>query len=152
AGLLAEGERVLDLPLVASGRAGVRCRLNAPAASDAPTAGATPETLPPSRRADASRGAVADGQPEMLSQPGTRTDLTPLTELSTLSYTTLSELERCGYRYYLERTLGLAERHAERRAGSAPRGVDARARGTLVHALLEAYDFARPATPGREEV
>jgi len=75
-----------------------------------------------------------------------------LTQLSTLSYTTLSELERCGYRYYLERTLGLAERRPERRAGSAPKGVDARARGTLVHALLEAYDFARPAAPRAEEV
>ena len=151
AGLLAEGERVLDLPLAAS-RAAVRCRLNAPAASDAPAAGATTETLGPGRRADAGTGAVPDGQPQKLSQRGTQTDLSPLAELSTLSYTTLSELERCGYRYYLERTLGLAERHAERRAGSAPRGVDARARGTLVHALLEAYDFARPATPGREEV
>jgi RecB family exonuclease len=81
-----------------------------------------------------------------------QTDLGQLTQLSTLSYTTLSELERCGYRYYLERTLGFAERHPERRAGSAPRGVDARARGTLVHTLLEAYDFARPAAPRTEEV
>jgi hypothetical protein len=88
----------------------------------------------------------------MLSRPCIRTEPSLLTQLSTLSYTTLSELERCGYRYYLERTLGLAERRPERRARSTPQGVDARARGTLVHALLEAYDFARPAVPRTEEV
>ena len=81
-----------------------------------------------------------------------QTNFSMLTGLSTLSYTTLSELERCGYRHYLERTLGFAERHPQRRAGSAAHGVDARARGTLVHSLLESYDFARPATPRSEEV
>jgi ATP-dependent helicase/nuclease subunit A len=53
-----------------------------------------------------------------------------------LSYTALSELERCGYRYYLERILGLAPRHAE--------GSGGRARGRILHRLLQDLDFARP--------
>jgi ATP-dependent helicase/nuclease subunit A len=62
----------------------------------------------------------------------------------TLSYTALSELERCGYRYYLERIVGLAENRAAARPEPGHEGLDARARGTLVHRLLETIDFARP--------
>jgi ATP-dependent helicase/nuclease subunit A len=64
--------------------------------------------------------------------------------ISTLSYSSLTELERCGYRYYLERTLGLGEDRAAARSGPAEDGLEARARGTLVHRLLELLDFARP--------
>lgn len=53
-----------------------------------------------------------------------------------LSYTALSELERCGYRYYLERVLQLAPRHAE--------GSGGRVRGRILHRLLQDLDFARP--------
>jgi ATP-dependent helicase/nuclease subunit A len=60
-----------------------------------------------------------------------------------LSYTALSELERCGYRYYLERILRLPERAAEGGGG----GLAARARGVLVHRLLQALDFASPPSP-----
>ena len=49
-----------------------------------------------------------------------------------LSYTALSELERCAYRYYLQRSLGLPER-----ARGGDSGLAGRARGTLVHAVLE---------------
>jgi ATP-dependent helicase/nuclease subunit A len=62
---------------------------------------------------------------------------------STLSYSSLTELERCGYRYYLERVLALPEDRAAARAAPGERGLEARARGTLVHALLESFDFAR---------
>ena len=31
-------------------------------------------------------------------------------------------------------------------------GIEARVRGSLVHALLEELDFARPAAPGPEQV
>ena len=69
----------------------------------------------------------------------------------TISYTSLAELERCGYRYYLERVLHMPERHAA--ASQAPRGeLDARLRGTIVHSLLEAVDFARLVSPGEEDV
>jgi ATP-dependent exoDNAse (exonuclease V) beta subunit len=53
-----------------------------------------------------------------------------------LSYTALSELERCGYRHYLERVLRLPPRHAD--------GPGGRLRGQIVHRLLQRLDFARP--------
>ncbi|HEX8156420.1 MAG TPA: UvrD-helicase domain-containing protein [Solirubrobacteraceae bacterium] len=59
----------------------------------------------------------------------------------TLSYTALASWRRCGYRFYLTRILGLPEEPAERELGDAvaasPGGLEARMRGTLVHALLE---------------
>jgi ATP-dependent helicase/nuclease subunit A len=70
---------------------------------------------------------------------------------ATLSYTSLTLLERCGYRYYLERVLRMPE---ERTAAGAPRGegLEARARGTLVHRLMETHDFAAAAYPGERQV
>jgi ATP-dependent helicase/nuclease subunit A len=72
--------------------------------------------------------------------------------IATLSYTSLSELERCGYRYYLERVLGLAEERATTRTDAERGGVEARARGTLIHRLMESLDFARPRVPSAEQV
>ncbi|HTA35766.1 MAG TPA: UvrD-helicase domain-containing protein [Solirubrobacteraceae bacterium] len=71
---------------------------------------------------------------------------------STLSYSSLSELERCAYRFYLERVLGLAEDRAAGRAASGERGLEARARGTLVHAVMESLDFAAGTPPSVESV
>ena len=53
-----------------------------------------------------------------------------------LSYTALSELERCGYRYYLERVLRLPPEHAG--------GPGGRLRGRILHRLLQRLDFAQP--------
>ncbi|HEX3512278.1 MAG TPA: ATP-dependent DNA helicase [Solirubrobacteraceae bacterium] len=61
----------------------------------------------------------------------------------TLSYTSLAEQERCGYRYYLERVLRIPEEAAARR-GAGGRDLEARERGTLVHRLMESFDFAAP--------
>ena len=72
--------------------------------------------------------------------------------ISRLSYTALTELERCGYRYYLERILGLAEERSAAPSPGAPPGRQARARGILVHSLLESLDFARPRLPTIEQV
>ncbi len=69
-----------------------------------------------------------------------------------LSYTALSELERCGYRYYLERVLRLRESRPQARARSSEDGIQARVRGTLVHRLLESVDYARPGVPSSEEL
>jgi ATP-dependent exoDNAse (exonuclease V) beta subunit len=66
------------------------------------------------------------------------------TGTSTLSYTSLSLLERCGYRYYLERVLGIGENRAAGRPGGPDSGLEARARGTLLHSLLETLDFRAP--------
>ncbi len=71
---------------------------------------------------------------------------------SALSYTSLSELERCGYRYYLERELGMSEERAAVRSASTGGALEARARGTLVHALLETADFRAPRPPAPEQV
>jgi ATP-dependent helicase/nuclease subunit A len=72
-------------------------------------------------------------------------------DIANLSYTAISELERCGYRYYVERVLRLAEdRSAARRTDGE--GLEARARGTLVHRLLEELDFARAASPSAADV
>jgi ATP-dependent helicase/nuclease subunit A len=78
--------------------------------------------------------------PEPLADPG-----------ATMSYTSLAELERCGYRYYLERVLRLPENRAAARGGEDG-GVEARIRGTIVHILLESIDFARPHPPSGEDV
>jgi ATP-dependent helicase/nuclease subunit A len=72
--------------------------------------------------------------------------------IATLSYSSLTELERCGYRYYLERVLGLGEDRAAARAQDSAQGLEARARGTLVHRLLELLDFARPQPPSAQDV
>ncbi len=71
-------------------------------------------------------------------------------EPGSLSYTALSELERCGYRYYLQRVLGLAEVTPRQAEGS--HGLSARDRGTLVHRLLETTDFTLARPPSAAEV
>jgi hypothetical protein len=88
-----------------------------------------------------------DGEP----RPARGRGAGPAAAITTLSYTSLSELERCGYRYYLERVLGLGEERAAARPQGAP-GLEARARGTLAHSLLETADFARPSAPSPEQV
>ncbi len=70
---------------------------------------------------------------------------------ATLSYTSLTLLERCGYRYYLERVLRMPEEH--RAAGAGARdGLAARDRGTLIHRVLERFDFSSGAPPRAERV
>ncbi len=92
-----------------------------------------------------------DRVPKGDQRPARRVEQRDTNQISTLSYTSLTELERCGYRYYLERVLGLPEdRTAARSAG--PRGLQARARGILVHRLLESLDFARPTVPSAAQV
>ncbi len=59
-----------------------------------------------------------------------------------LSYSSLSEFERCGYRFYLERVLRLPEERADGRGGAEQPGLEPRARGTLIHSLMEKLDFA----------
>ena len=70
---------------------------------------------------------------------------------ATISYSSLAELERCGYRYYLERVLRLPENRAAARS-SEDGGIEARTRGTIVHILLESIDFVRPKAPTERDV
>src|SRR5205807_6537401 len=91
----------------------------------------------------------AAAPPGMVSAGAARAGASGSSQLpSTLSYTALALLERCGYRYYLERVLRMPEEPA--RSG-ARGGLEARARGTLVHRLLELHDYDRGGAPDRSE-
>jgi len=70
---------------------------------------------------------------------------------SSLSYSAISEYQRCGYRFYAERVLRLPAVDAPTGAAAVP-GLAAADRGTLVHALLERLDFRRPVIPGPESI
>jgi ATP-dependent helicase/nuclease subunit A len=72
-----------------------------------------------------------------------------------LSYSSLESYRRCGYRFYLERVAGLRRATAELAdAAGEPvaGGVGALLRGTVVHELLERFDFARRALPDPRDV
>jgi ATP-dependent helicase/nuclease subunit A len=141
---------VRDLPVSVSDgtRLQVGCRLNAP------------ETVGVVLRLDwtlSARSDVASSAPISANAIAALAPLDTLRPLDTLSYTALSELERCGYRYYLERVLGLAERRSsastdEPRSGEVQDGLDARMRGTIIHRLLERLDFASDRAPSEADV
>ncbi|HEU0249499.1 MAG TPA: UvrD-helicase domain-containing protein [Solirubrobacteraceae bacterium] len=122
----------------------VRCLLNVPRVVEG-------EHMPPrsARRVPSMRPSVTHAQPR---QDVAAAPAAPLRDPDgTVSYTSLAELERCGYRFYLERVLRMPERPVV--AARAPAGeLDARLRGTIVHSLLEAVDFARPVSPGEDDV
>ena len=93
--------------------------------------------------APAAAGAAAPPGPD----PGRAAPPGP--PVATLSYSSLGEYARCGYRFYAERVLGLPPGPEARGAGEEPRpGVRSAAdRGVLAHALLERLDFRRPVIP-----
>ncbi|HEX3433548.1 MAG TPA: UvrD-helicase domain-containing protein, partial [Solirubrobacteraceae bacterium] len=134
---------------------GVLLRLNSPADpfASGPRAGAvdTPSSVPPP-------GAPSGSEPEpsvresapVASDTSAARDA-EIEQLRALSYSSLTELERCGYRYYLERVLSLPEDRAVARAGDGA-GLEARARGTLVHRLMELADFSDVRDASADEV
>ncbi len=68
----------------------------------------------------------------------------PLHRVRRLSYSALSLFERCSYRYFAERVVGL--RPAER-AGAGEGGLAATEVGDAVHMLLEEIDLRVPSLP-----
>jgi ATP-dependent helicase/nuclease subunit A len=70
----------------------------------------------------------------------------PLHRVRRLSYSALSLFERCSYRYFAERVVGLRPAEA---SGSVPgqEGLAATEIGDSVHALLENVDLRAPAVP-----
>jgi ATP-dependent helicase/nuclease subunit A len=74
--------------------------------------------------------------------------------VSRLSYTGLEAYRRCGYRFYLERTLGLApvESPLPPAAADGESELTALLRGSIVHAVIERLDFQRPLVPPDEEI
>ncbi len=122
----------------------LRCLLNAPATLDAvlPRAALAPAGRP---RAGAPATALPDA-PAVLPAPPARARPAP----QRLSYSSLGAYARCGYRFYLERLLGLRPVAPPPRADAADPvagGLDPRVRGSLVHLALERLDFARAEVP-----
>jgi ATP-dependent helicase/nuclease subunit A len=140
-----------DLALAPGGPAAVRCLFNSPAAPFPPGKPSVGSPDAPAPAPSAPRAAT----PLPVRQA---TDAPPpergagREKLMALSYSSLSEFERCGYRYYLERVLGLPEDHAAATASVAVGSLEARVRGTIVHRLLEPLDFARGGAPSEEDV
>jgi ATP-dependent helicase/nuclease subunit A len=75
----------------------------------------------------------------------------PLHTLRSLSYTSLSLFERCSYRYYAERVVGLRPADASGRVPGQT-GLAATEVGDAVHRLLELVDLADPLPPDLEQV
>ncbi len=132
------------------------CRVNAPATLGTvlPHAALSPAGRP---RAGAPGTALPDA-PAVLPAPPARPRPAP----QRLSYSALGAYARCGYRFYLERVLGLPRAAPPAPAEVVPPGgdevegvvggLDPLVRGSLVHRLLEGHDFARPAAPAIEAV
>ena len=74
--------------------------------------------------------------------------------ISRLSYTGLEAYRRCGYRFYLQRTLGLAPVQSPLPPAGAlgQSGMTALLRGSIVHRLIELLDFRRPLVPPDDEI
>jgi ATP-dependent helicase/nuclease subunit A len=140
-----EGPGVHLLPLGEAGRISMRVSFSDPSGFGTVLL----ETPPSAPSAPRPREQEAKGHehPERIAPAVLAAPALP----ATLSYTSLTLLERCGYRYYLERVLRMPE---ERAAAGAPRseGLEARARGTLVHRLMETHDFAVPGLPDERDV
>jgi len=95
----------------------------------------------PRERAGAPAGPAPDARP-----PAPTLDLPPPpARASRLSYSALQSHARCGYRFYVERELGLPATPSREPRAPAGAQLPAALRGTLVHALLERLDFGRPA-------
>ena len=80
--------------------------------------------------------------------PPSPPSLEPESPVSSLSYSSLADYARCGYRFYLERVLRLPGGESEPLLAPAPAGLSAIDRGVIVHALLERLDFAGRSSPG----
>ena len=77
----------------------------------------------------------------------------PLARVARLSYSAISLFDRCGYRYYAERIVGMQPAPWEPRIGAdGPGGLHPTEIGDAVHRLLELVDLASPAAPGEVEL
>lgn len=124
----------------------VRCVLCSPETVD--------RVLPEPERAPAPRRREAEAAPAapipLPPEPPPAPPEAPALPVGRLSYSGLEAYRRCGYRFYLERVLGL-EGEAESR-GEEGEGLGALARGSIVHELLERLDFRQPVVPAAGEV
>jgi ATP-dependent helicase/nuclease subunit A len=100
---------------------------------------------------EAGQLALFEGSGEALPPPAPRLrELTvvpdpPLHRVARLSFSALSLFERCSYRYYAERVVGM--RPTAWAVGEGGGGLHATEIGDAVHRALELVDLARPAAP-----
>ncbi|MGI8512295.1 MAG: UvrD-helicase domain-containing protein, partial [Solirubrobacteraceae bacterium] len=131
------------------GDASVRCVLNTPATVDS--------VLAPDRRRPVPERATSPEEQMPLPPEFTAVERSEPLPVSRLSYSGLERHRACGYRFYLERVLGLPATEEdplavepEQIAEQDEPGRDelpARLRGSVVHELLERLDLQRPAAP-----
>jgi ATP-dependent exoDNAse (exonuclease V) beta subunit len=118
-----------------------------------PSPPVVPETVP---LAIATNGQLAlfEGSGEAIPAPAPRlhelavVPEPPLHRVARLSYSAISLFERCSYRYYAERVVGMRPAPWERSDGNGS-GLTLHPTelGDAVHRLLERVDLARPAVP-----
>ncbi len=128
----------------------------------APSVPAAPLTATCAARRGTGAGAGALDAPSPAAAPGSPAGAEPVPQAGAmkLSYSSLALHERCGYRFYLQRVLGLADtpgavlgcgpEGGERDGSSAHlalrrSGVE---RGVLIHRLLAEIDFRSPSLSG----
>jgi len=76
----------------------------------------------------------------------------PLHDVRRLSYSALALFERCSYRYFAERVLGLPPVAARRSIDADESGLAGTEIGDAVHRLLEEIPLDAPAPPARAEL
>ena len=76
----------------------------------------------------------------------------PLHDVRRLSYSALALFERCSYRYFAERVLGLSPRARDGAEGEGERHLAATEVGDAVHRLLELVPLDHPVSPSREDL
>ncbi len=123
----------------------VMCRLNtaetlpATALSPKPPARSAPSTALPAKPASVPRSPQR-----------------PRPAPQRLSYSQVADYAKCGYRFYLRRILRLPAVEAPPFDQDQPAheltGIDARTRGSIVHAVLEHLDLADPQLPAADEI
>jgi ATP-dependent exoDNAse (exonuclease V) beta subunit len=84
---------------------------------------------------------------DLLPAPAPPPPAEPAPPVAALSYSSLGEYKRCGYRFYVERVLGLPAIDAPWKGEARSDALDPAERGVLVHDLLERLDFRRPTSP-----
>ncbi len=76
----------------------------------------------------------------------------PLHDVRRLSYSALALFERCSYRYFAERVLGLAPRARDGGEAVDEHHLAATELGDAVHRLLELVPLAQPVPPPRQDL
>jgi ATP-dependent helicase/nuclease subunit A len=139
AGLPSEGASGVEVDAYDGRPVPVRWRLCSPATVD--------EVLP---AADRAPSASQSEEEPAYEQPRLELGLPPAPRalaVSRLSYSGLEDYRRCGYRFFLERTLRLPRVDKPPGGEPAEPGLGALRRGSVVHALLERLDFGNPLVP-----